>query len=112
MRIDPRAADRVQVLADIDERAPISESTVAELSLQGVTGLLYIDLLASAGNKASALAWPSLRRSSYWVQSSSNLDVPAAGVTGFGFGCRWMFGAVCSRLVTAAFPASRWKLKN
>ncbi len=42
--VDQRAADRVQVIVDIDASAPISDLTVAELSLQGVTGLLYIDL--------------------------------------------------------------------
>ncbi|MFI4895015.1 MAG: MlaD family protein [Steroidobacterales bacterium] len=44
IRIDPRAANRVQVVADIDVTTPISERTLARLSLQGVTGLLYIDL--------------------------------------------------------------------
>jgi phospholipid/cholesterol/gamma-HCH transport system substrate-binding protein len=44
MRIDPRAANRVQIIADIDASAPISERTIAQLQLQGVTGLLYIDL--------------------------------------------------------------------
>ncbi|MFI4914773.1 MAG: MlaD family protein [Steroidobacterales bacterium] len=44
IRIDARAADRVQVIADIDATTPISDRTVAQLSLQGVTGLLYIDL--------------------------------------------------------------------
>ncbi len=44
IRVDRRAADRVQVLVDIDSSAPISPRTLAELSLQGVTGLLYIDL--------------------------------------------------------------------
>jgi phospholipid/cholesterol/gamma-HCH transport system substrate-binding protein len=44
IRVDRRAADRVQVLVDIDSTAPISTRTLAELSLQGVTGLLYIDL--------------------------------------------------------------------
>lgn len=44
IRLDRRAADRVQVIADIDEKAPISAETLASLSLQGVTGLLYIDL--------------------------------------------------------------------
>jgi phospholipid/cholesterol/gamma-HCH transport system substrate-binding protein len=48
IRIDQRAADRVQVIADIDSTTPISESTVASLSLAGVTGQLYIDLMASA----------------------------------------------------------------
>jgi phospholipid/cholesterol/gamma-HCH transport system substrate-binding protein len=44
MRVDPRAANRVQVIADIDASAPISDRTIAQLQLQGVTGLLYIDL--------------------------------------------------------------------
>jgi phospholipid/cholesterol/gamma-HCH transport system substrate-binding protein len=44
IRVDRRAPDRVQVLVDIDSAAPISDRTLAELSLQGVTGLLYIDL--------------------------------------------------------------------
>jgi phospholipid/cholesterol/gamma-HCH transport system substrate-binding protein len=45
VRLDQRAADRVQVIVDIDASAPISDLTLAQLSLQGVTGLLYIDLL-------------------------------------------------------------------
>jgi len=44
IRIDPRAENRVQVVADIDSTTPISDRTLAQLSLQGVTGLLYIDL--------------------------------------------------------------------
>ena len=44
IRVDQRAADRVQVIIDVDASAPVSERTVAVLSLQGVTGLLYIDL--------------------------------------------------------------------
>jgi phospholipid/cholesterol/gamma-HCH transport system substrate-binding protein len=43
--LDRRAADRVQVIVDIDASAPISDLTLAQLSLQGVTGLLYVDLL-------------------------------------------------------------------
>lgn len=45
LRIDPRDSSRVMVIVDIDAATPISDKTVAELSLQGVTGLLYIDLL-------------------------------------------------------------------
>src|SRR5262245_28870597 len=41
MRIDPRDSSRVQVVADIDSTTPISTKTVAELSLQGVTGVLF-----------------------------------------------------------------------
>lgn len=44
IRLDRRSAERVQVVADIDESAPINANTTAQLSLIGVTGLLYIDL--------------------------------------------------------------------
>lgn len=46
IRIDKRASDRVQVIADIDAGTPISDDTLASLSFQGITGLLYIDLQA------------------------------------------------------------------
>ena len=42
--IDPRDSARVRVVADIEEHAPITQETVARLSLQGVTGLLYVNL--------------------------------------------------------------------
>jgi len=44
LHIDPRDAGRVQVIVDIDSSTPISNKTLAELQLQGVTGLLFIDL--------------------------------------------------------------------
>ena len=44
IRIDPRADNRVQVVADIDSTTPVSDRTLAKLSLQGITGLLFIDL--------------------------------------------------------------------
>ena len=44
IHIDPRVDNRVQVVADIDSTTPVSDRTLAQLSLQGVTGLLYIDL--------------------------------------------------------------------
>lgn len=49
--LDPRAGNRVQVIADIDSSAPVDEHTLASLSLQGVTGLLYIDLLQDRGDR-------------------------------------------------------------
>ncbi len=61
IRLDPRAADRVQVIADIDEDAPITDDTVASLSLQGVTGLLYIDLERDRGGKPVMARVPSVR---------------------------------------------------
>jgi phospholipid/cholesterol/gamma-HCH transport system substrate-binding protein len=42
--LDPSNRKRVEVLADIEESAPIDTRTLALLSLQGVTGLLFIDL--------------------------------------------------------------------
>lgn len=44
MHIDPRDASRVQVVVGIDSTTPISDRTLAQLQMQGVTGLLYIDL--------------------------------------------------------------------
>jgi phospholipid/cholesterol/gamma-HCH transport system substrate-binding protein len=42
--IDPQQRNRVLVLADIEATAPIDGRTRASLSLQGITGLLFIDL--------------------------------------------------------------------
>ncbi len=59
IRIDQRASDRVQVIADIDSTTPISQTTLASLSLAGVTGMLYIDLLANADAKRKMETVPS-----------------------------------------------------
>jgi phospholipid/cholesterol/gamma-HCH transport system substrate-binding protein len=59
IRIDKRASDRVQVIADIDSQTPISKDTLASMSLQGITGLLYIDLLANADPKRRMDSVPS-----------------------------------------------------
>jgi len=64
MRIDPRDAGRVEVIAAIDSTTPISPRTVAELNLQGVTGLLYIDLQQSARSAlptVASLQYPVIR---------------------------------------------------
>jgi phospholipid/cholesterol/gamma-HCH transport system substrate-binding protein len=42
--IDPREPRRVRVVADIEDDTPITPDTVARLTLQGVTGLLFVDL--------------------------------------------------------------------
>ncbi|MGQ0430046.1 MAG: MlaD family protein [Gammaproteobacteria bacterium] len=42
--LDPRDPGRVRVVADISEDTPVEEGTIARLALQGVTGLLFIDL--------------------------------------------------------------------
>ena len=84
MRIDQREASRVQVLVDIDSSAPVSTKTVAELSLQGVTGLLYMDLIQDTGTRRLNTAVPSEKypvirsaRSSFDVLLASLPDVVA-----------------------------------
>jgi phospholipid/cholesterol/gamma-HCH transport system substrate-binding protein len=61
MRIDPRDSSRVEVIVDIDSTTPISAHTVAELQLQGVTGLLYIDLSEDRTNHRMAPAVAGLK---------------------------------------------------
>ena len=64
--IDPDQRNRVLVIADIDSTAPIDGRTRASLSLQGITGLLFIDLkqdskLAAPGMLAKGLDYPVIR---------------------------------------------------
>jgi len=66
MSLDPQQRKRVQVIADIDSSAPIDDRTLASLSLQGITGLLFIDLeqdpkAASAGPLAQGQRYPVIR---------------------------------------------------
>lgn len=61
LRIDPRDSSRAEVIVDIDSSTPVSEHTVAELELQGVTGLLYIDLSEDRSGKRMAPAVASLK---------------------------------------------------
>src|SRR5215469_15531599 len=61
LRIDPRDSSRAEVIVDIDSSTPISEQTVAQLQLQGVTGLLYIDLSEDRSGKRMAPPVASLR---------------------------------------------------
>lgn len=74
MRVDRREPGRVQVIADIDSDTPISTHTVAQLTLQGVTGLLYIDLNDNPENRKVSAPVPGER---YPVIPSvrSNFDV-------------------------------------
>ncbi|HTY92305.1 MAG TPA: MlaD family protein [Steroidobacteraceae bacterium] len=81
MYIDHRNPSRVQVIVDIDSATPVSEESVAELSQQGVTGVLFIDLLREAGNKQLLAAVPSER---YPVirSAKSNIDLLLASLPG------------------------------
>jgi phospholipid/cholesterol/gamma-HCH transport system substrate-binding protein len=66
IRLDPRQRKTVQVIVDIDSTAPIDSSTLASLNLQGITGLLYIDLeqqksAATGGPLAAGQQYPIIR---------------------------------------------------
>lgn len=79
LRIDPRDSSRAEVVVDIDASTPISEHTVAELQLQGVTGLLYIDLSEDRSGKrltapVASLHYPVIR------SAPSRFDVFLAGL--------------------------------
>jgi phospholipid/cholesterol/gamma-HCH transport system substrate-binding protein len=52
--IDLENPTRVKVLIEVDETTPISSATRASLGLQGVTGLLYINLYQAADVKKTA----------------------------------------------------------
>lgn len=57
LSIDRHDASRIVVVAEIDREAPISSATRASLGLQGVTGLLFINLKEVPNvNKAVPLA--------------------------------------------------------
>jgi phospholipid/cholesterol/gamma-HCH transport system substrate-binding protein len=52
--LDPRADDRVEALIDIEKATPVTHDTLARLTMQGVTGLLFIDLSRGGPNAVSA----------------------------------------------------------
>ena len=54
LSIDANDASRVRVVAEVDTRAPISSATRASLGIQGVTGLLYVNLKEQAGTDKTA----------------------------------------------------------
>ncbi|HWG76078.1 MAG TPA: MlaD family protein [Steroidobacteraceae bacterium] len=74
--IDSRASDRVQVIAQIDPTTPIDPRTVAQLSLQGVTGVMFIDLRRQPpGSGRSLLANVPSEKYPVIASVHSNLDV-------------------------------------
>jgi phospholipid/cholesterol/gamma-HCH transport system substrate-binding protein len=54
LAIDSSNATRVHVVVEIDQSAPISAATRASLGLQGVTGLLYVNLKEASDVDRSA----------------------------------------------------------
>lgn len=60
IRLDPRSAERVQVIAEIDQATPISPQTTAELSTLSIaTGLLYVNLRQNPAGRQVLPAVPS-----------------------------------------------------
>jgi phospholipid/cholesterol/gamma-HCH transport system substrate-binding protein len=59
--IDPRDPRRVRVVADINATTPIAVDTVARLTLQGITGLLFVDLRPRNPAMVARVAVPSLK---------------------------------------------------
>jgi phospholipid/cholesterol/gamma-HCH transport system substrate-binding protein len=53
IRLDPRAADRVEAVVDVEKTTPVTHDTLARLTMQGVTGLLFIDLSQSLPHAAN-----------------------------------------------------------
>ena len=72
--LDPQQRKRVQVIVDVDSSAPLDAGTQASLSLQGVTGLLFIDL-EEGPKSASTGPLPQGQRYLVIASSRSNIDV-------------------------------------
>jgi phospholipid/cholesterol/gamma-HCH transport system substrate-binding protein len=49
LSIDPKQPGRVKTIVEVDKAAPISAATRASLNMQGLTGLLFINLKVSNG---------------------------------------------------------------
>jgi phospholipid/cholesterol/gamma-HCH transport system substrate-binding protein len=73
--LDPRAADRVMVIVELSTDTPINENTVARLTPQGVTGLLFIDLQQAASNAKGVSPPVPSQRHPVIRSLPSNLDV-------------------------------------
>ena len=61
IELDPRDSSRVRIIADISEDTPIEADTVARLAMQGVTGLLFIDLKPVDPEKPAPQLVPGIR---------------------------------------------------
>ena len=80
IRLDPRAANRVEADVDVDKATPITHDTLAKLTMQGVTGLLFIDLSASPHTTEQTL--PDIPSQQYPVIRSvpSDFDLFVSGL--------------------------------
>ncbi len=74
LSIDSSDATRVHVVVEVDQRAPISAATRASLGLQGVTGLLYVNLKEASDVDRNA---PLLQGENYPVIEAVESDFDA-----------------------------------
>ncbi|HEY0684240.1 MAG TPA: MlaD family protein [Steroidobacter sp.] len=74
LAIDPTDATRVHVVVEVDKSAPISAATRASLGLQGVTGLLYVNLKEASDVDRNA---PLLQGENYPVIEAVESDFDA-----------------------------------
>lgn len=58
IRLDPNNVERVRVLMEVSSNAPIKEDTVAEISLQGITGVAFVQLTGGTQAAARLVAKP------------------------------------------------------
>jgi phospholipid/cholesterol/gamma-HCH transport system substrate-binding protein len=56
IRLNPDNVEQVQVLMDVSVDAPIKEDTVAELALQGITGVAFVQLTGGTHSAARLTA--------------------------------------------------------
>ncbi len=75
IEVDPRSPNRVLVLADIDTSTPISSQTVAQLSVQGITGVMYIDLRSLTAEDTGRRLLARVPRQRYPVIPSVHSDL-------------------------------------
>ena len=80
IRLDSRDPKRVQVLVELDASTPIKPTTLARLTMQGVTGLLFIDLSQAMPDARGAM--PAVPSERYPVIRSvaSDLDLFLSGL--------------------------------
>ncbi len=80
--IDKKNPERVRLLLDIEEGTPVKTDTVAVLSMQGLTGLAFVDLTGGSKNALELQAAPGQRYPEIKVGPSLLLRLQTVVTTG------------------------------
>jgi len=75
IRFISRASDRILVVADIDEMAPIRTDTVATIAFQGITGTAYLSLENTSPPGAPPVFLTRIKGEKYPVIASRKSDL-------------------------------------